>query len=137
MAAEIKPPKEISEAIGRIAEQTIPPMAGAVAGALGAGFLTLIKWIIELAGPQVEIATGLFDIGLSAYILYDNIFAPGADKKDPFMKYAGIAFGVIDLLVGVSALVSGVQNIQGLEGIDEKMRKEIAKALAKALGLHG
>ncbi|MCC6049130.1 MAG: hypothetical protein LM580_00385 [Thermofilum sp.] len=87
-------------------ENIIDAAAGALGGLLAAAVLTAAKWAVEWGRPSVKLATGLVDAALGGYLLYRQLTKRGA--WDPFLDTAASTFALLELLVGISALVSSL-----------------------------
>ena len=84
---------------------------GAFAGLVGAGVLAVAKMIAEWGRPEVKVATGIVDTALGAFIVY-NQFVARRGPKDPFLDTALSTFGILDLVVGLAALISGITGLK-------------------------
>ena len=111
--------------------EEVPARAmGALAALVGAGVLVAIKWLVEWGRPEVKIATGAVDLGIGGWLTYEQFIA-GKAPADPFMDTAKSAFGILELLVGSAAVISGIAGLTGHEElkIDEKIRSAIISML--------
>jgi hypothetical protein len=100
MGVEVKLPEDLpSRAIG------------AVAGLAGAGVVAVAKMIAEWGRPEVKVATGIVDTALGAFIVY-NQFVARRGPKDPLLDTALSTFGILDLVVGLAALISGITELK-------------------------
>jgi hypothetical protein len=107
-------------------EDAIAIGAGAVAGLIGAGVLTGVKWLVEWGRPSVMLATGAVDTTLGGLLVYNRFFKKER-TGDPFYDTASATFGVLDLLVGVAAILGGVGRLTGNEFLQvDKLVKSVA-----------
>jgi hypothetical protein len=88
--------------------ENLPSIAlGALGGLVATGIVVGVKQLIEWGRPQVKVATGIVDTLLGGYLLYTQ-FTGKTGKPDPFLDTVRTTFGFLNLLVGLSAIASGV-----------------------------
>jgi len=110
--ADLKSLVESATKLIRVAPEELPSRAiGAVAGLAGAGVLAVAKMIAEWGRPEVKVATGIIDTALGAFIVYEQ-FVAKKGPKDPLLDSALSTFGILDLIVGLAALVSGISGLK-------------------------
>jgi hypothetical protein len=116
----------------RIAE--LPVMAvGAFAGLISAGILTVAKMLAEWGRPHVKLVTGAVDTMIGGFLVY-NQFIAGKKTGDPFTDSAAATFGILELIVGLAALASGVGGVAGIESLKvDKMIYEKIVEIARSM----
>jgi hypothetical protein len=95
----------------KVPEDLPSRIIGALAGLVGAGALAVAKMIAEWGRPEVKVATGVVDTALGAFIVY-NQFVAGRRPEDPLLDTALSTFGILDLVIGLAALISGITGLK-------------------------
>jgi len=116
----------------RIAE--LPAMAmGALAGLISAVVVTVAKMLAEWGRPHVKLVTGTVDTLIGGFLVY-NQFVAGKKTGDPFTDSAATTFGILELIVGVAALASGIGGVAGIESLQvDKIIYEKVVEIARSM----
>jgi hypothetical protein len=114
--------------------EKLPAMAvGALSGLICAGVITVAKILAEWGRPHVKILTGAVDTAIGGLIVY-NQFIAGKKTGDPFTDSAVATFGILELIVGLAALASGVGGIAGIESLQvDRMIYEKVVEIARSM----
>jgi hypothetical protein len=131
MAMKLGVLDELSKKLG--ISDAVASGAGAVAGLIGAGVLTGIKWLVEWGRPTVSIATGAVDATLGGMIVY-NKFVKKERIADPFVDAATTTFGFAELLVGLAGIIGGIGRLAGIQSleVDRFIKRQTINAVIKA-----
>jgi hypothetical protein len=79
------------------------------------------------------LATGAVDATLGGLLVYSRLFKKER-TGDPFYDTASMTFGVIDLLVGIAAILGGVGRLAGNEliQVDRLVKRAAIDSMIKA-----
>jgi uncharacterized YccA/Bax inhibitor family protein len=127
--------ERVGEAItGLIRVAELPSMAlGAFAGLISAVVVTVAKMLAEWGRPHVKLITGAVDTLIGGFLVY-NQFVAGKKTGDPFTDSAAATFGILELIVGLSALASGVGGVAGIKSLQvHEMIYEKVVEIARSL----
>jgi uncharacterized YccA/Bax inhibitor family protein len=106
---------------------------GAFAGLISAVVVTVAKMLAEWGRPHVKLVTGAVDTLIGGFLVYNQLVA-GKKTGDPFTDSAAATFGILELIVGLSALASGIGGVAGIRSLQvHEMIYEKVVEIARSL----
>jgi hypothetical protein len=106
---------------------------GAFAGLISAGVIVIAKMLAEWGRPHVKLVTGAVDTMIGGFLVY-NQFVAGRKTGDPFIDSAAATFGILELIVGLTALASGAGGLAGIGSLQvDRMIYEKIVEIARSM----